>query len=210
MACGEFGDQGIAHAAKEPDFVGIFEGVFCAEFVEDVVKLIEAAIEGSECVAWFFGLEGELGFATGAHHDDLRAELLHDGAVRGSGAVVTAEVEHVEVPGGVADDAGVIAQGEESDVAVVVVDGFCAKGSAFFGAEDESGGGAIELDVALEPVLLIFQERIEAVGFCTVGPSGELHLEDAEVDTHLQFFPAIGAADFSGVDASGFIGPGFQ
>jgi hypothetical protein len=57
---------------------------------------------------------------------------------------------------------------------------------------------------------MIDEIRLAVVRALTVGPAFHLHLEEAEVDPELQFFPAVEARNFPNLDRAGLVGPIFQ
>jgi len=157
-----------------------------------------------------FVFEVEGGAGSGVHHDDVGAVLLEDEAVVFFGGVVGADVEDAELAGGVADDAGVVAEDEEAEVAVVVHDGFFAEVLALVGGEGEAIGAAGFFFVVGDEFFEIVEEGFAAVGALAVGAAGELHLEEAEVEAHLEFFAAVEAGDFADVDGAGFVVPALE
>ena len=59
----------------------------------------------------------------------------------------------------------------------------------------------------LGPALMINQERLAIVRPLAVGTPGEFHLENAEVDPELQFFPPVEADDLAHLDGARFMRP---
>ena len=53
------------------------------------------------------------------------------------------------------------------------------------------------------PGLVVVQQRLEALGPLAVGPPVELHLDQAEVDPHLDLLAAVVAGDDPDLDSSG-------
>src|SRR2546421_591748 len=120
--------------------------------------------------------------AGGDEVGDLVAELggifvalVSHGAIQA--ALKLAHRVNREVAGGVADDAGEIAQNEEAEVALVVHGGFFAERLALFAVEVEAQVGAVAAAVVLKLALEVFQERFAVVGAEAIGPAGEFHLK---------------------------------
>jgi hypothetical protein len=62
---------------------------------------------------------------------------------------------------------------------VVVLHGLLSQRAALVGAEHEAVGRAALLGVAVQSVLLVVQQRLEAFGAQAIGPPCHLHLDDA-------------------------------
>jgi hypothetical protein len=57
---------------------------------------------------------------------------------------------------------------------------------------------------------MISEKRFAAVRASAVGPTGELHLEDAEIDPELQFLPAVQSKDLAHLDGAVLVRPILQ
>lgn len=146
----------------------------------------------------------------GVHHDEVGPILFESGAVRFFATVLSAEVEDLEIAGGVTLDAGEVFQDELGEIAVVILDGLFTEGLAVIGGQLEAQLGAVLIDVLLEAVLLVSQERLIAKGPLTIGAAGDLHLEDPEIQTHLDLKGAVVAGDLSDSDLVGLVFPACQ
>jgi len=167
-------------------------------------------VDGFEAFVVALGFEVDLGAGSCAHHEDVGAVLFEHEAVLFVVGVFAAEVDDAEVAFGVADDGGVFFEDEEGEVAVVVHDGLFAEGLALVRGEVEAEFGAVFFFVVVEEGFEVFEEGFVAVGADAVGSAGHFHLEDAEVEAHLEFGVAIEAGDFADVDGAGFVVPAFE
>ena len=90
---------------------------------------------------------------------------------------------------------------------MVVLDAFLLQFAALL-------GGKLIILTALDrtesAALMINEIRLAVMGPLAIGPAIHLHLEKAEVDPELQFFPAIETGDFPDLDRAGFMRPVFQ
>ena len=120
--------------------------------------------------------------------------------------MLAAEVEHAEVAGGVADNARVVVEDEQRDVAVVVLGGFLAEGAALVAGEADGLGFGVGVGL-VDARLVVFEERAVALGACAVGASFGVHLEEAEVESDLDAREAVVALDEADVDLAGLVGP---
>lgn len=103
-----------------------------------------------------------------------------------------------------------VAELEEADVAVVVLDGLLLQAAAFLGPEDEIGvapiGGRRSL-LHAPPVDMI--PGLMTQGLATVGTPEGVHLEDAEVDPELDLL-AVLALETARDDLAGLVLPVLQ
>ena len=113
--------------------------------------------------------------------------LLENQAIMFVVGELAAEIQDLQVAGGVAHDGDEIFEHEQAKVALVIHDGFFAEGLALVGGEVEAEIGSVPDAVFVEFGFVIIEERFAAVGACAVGAAGHFHLQDAEIDAHLKF-----------------------
>ena len=117
------------------------------------------------------------------------------------------ESEKVEVALGIANHAFEFVDLKKAEIAVVVLNPFLLQLAALLGRE-------LVLLAALRgpdgAALVINQIGLAIVRTLAIGPAFHLHLQEAEVDPELQFFPAIEARNFADLDRAGFVRPIFQ
>jgi hypothetical protein len=114
------------------------------------------------------------------------------------------EGEEVEVPLGITDHAVEVVDLKEAEVTMIILDPLLLEVVALLGAE--LVGLAARLG-ALGPALMVNQERLAVVRALAIGTAGDLHLEHAEVDPELEFFPPVQADDFAHLDGAGLVRP---
>ena len=95
------------------------------------------------------------------HYSLCRSGRLKHGAILLAGRIVAAEIENREIVFGVVHDACVFAQGEQTDVAVIVLHRLLTQGPALISAEHERFRRSSALLIAIEPIPLIRQQRID-------------------------------------------------
>jgi len=195
---------------QDADFVGFGEGLVLAEAAEEIADVFDALFDDAEggFVVFVAVMDGGLGAAI--HHDDVGTILLEDEAVVLVIGEFAAEIQNLQVAGGIAHDGDEIFEDEEAEVALVIHDGFFAEGLALVGGEVEAEIGSVADAVFVEFGFVIIEERFAAVGTSAVWAAGHIHLEDAEIDAHLKFWGSVEAGDFADVDGSGFVIPAFE
>jgi hypothetical protein len=114
------------------------------------------------------------------------------------------EGEQVEVPLSIADDAGEIVDLKQAEVAVIILDAFLLEIVALL--RGKLVGLAPRFD-PLRPALMINEKRLAVVGALAIRAAGDLHLEHAEIDPELEFFPAIEADDLPDFDGAWLMRP---
>jgi len=117
------------------------------------------------------------------------------------------KVEQLEITLGIADNAVEIVDLKQTQIAMVILDTFLLKLGALFGREIV---GFVLRFGARGPELMISQERFTTVRPHSVGPAGQFHLENPEIDPELQFLAAIQSEDFADFDGAVLMGPILQ
>src|SRR6185437_11365265 len=97
---------------------------------------------------------------------------------------------------------------EEADIAVMILQGLKLELRAILGGEPEAIVAAfIGRQMLVQPGLVVIEERIMAEGTLAIGPAFGVHLQQAEIDTQLDFFLAVLALEFPDNNLSGFVRP---
>src|SRR5207248_11619363 len=93
---------------------------------------------------------------------------------------------------------------KETEVAVIILDAFLLQLIALLGVEliGLAPGGR-----AFGPALVINEERLAVMRALAIGPAGQFHLENAEIDAELQFLETVEADNFAHLDRTGFVRP---
>ena len=179
-------------------------------FFEDDAEFSHASVEDGEGEFGIFFSDGDFCFGASTGHEYAGAELFEEEAIGFVGAVVSAEVADGEVVIGIHDDAGVIFEGKEGDIAMVELDGFFAEVATFIGGKDKTGGGVgfPEIFFSLREVKI--EEGGGILGGLAIGSVGQFHLEEAKIEADLEEFPPFGGLNEAGVDFSGFERPGVE
>lgn len=196
-------DEFLEHAEFDAVGGGI---VLLFDFVEEFVNFGHA---GEDAFDGFIdaAVGGEaFGLGAGVHHVDVGFELDEfPDEVLGFG-VFFDEIEDFEAVAGIADDAFVVLEDHEAEVAVVELDAFLLEFGA--GIAVEAGADAAVGD-HFAPVEV--EGGVVFVGAGAVGASVEFHLEDAEVEAELEFAGSVGfAVDEAGGDGGGVERPGVE
>jgi len=117
------------------------------------------------------------------------------------------KIEEIEITLSIADDAVEIVDLKQAQIAVIILNAFLLKFGALFrrqlvgfAARFRAGGTK----------LMIGQKRFATMRAQAIGPAGQLHLQNAEIDPQLQFLAAIEADDFAHFDCPILVGPVFQ
>ena len=114
------------------------------------------------------------------------------------------EGEQIQIALSVANDAGEIVDLKQAEVAMVILDTFLLKIIALL------GGKLVGLAARfgpLRPALMVGQKRLAVVRPLAIGTTGDFHLENAEIDPELQFFPPVEADDLAHLDGARFMRP---
>ena len=122
-------------------------------------------------------------------------------------AVFIDEGKEIEVALGIANHALKILDLKKAQIAVVILDAFLLQLAALLGGEFVFFAAFGGPDGA---ALVINELGLAIVRTLAIGPAFHLHLEEAEVDPKLQFFPAIEARNFPDLDRASFMRPVFQ
>src|SRR5437667_24071 len=124
------------------------------------------------------------GLGAGVHHQHVGTKLLEGPGKLVPLGVGIDEVEELEITLRVADDAVEIVDLKQTQVAVIILNAFLLKFGALFrrqlagfAARFRAGGAK----------LMIGQKRFATMRAQAIGPAGQLHLQNAEIDTELQF-----------------------
>src|SRR6185503_14684039 len=97
------------------------------------------------------------------------------------------------------------------DVAVMVLDGFLLKLGAFLGVKPEAFVAVVMFGTVFEKFAFeMFEERFVAVGLLAVRSARGVHLEEAKVDTQLDFLLAVFSLQFSNYDLACLVIPRFE
>jgi len=89
---------------------------------------------------------------------------------------------------------------KEGQVAVVVLDGFLLEMVASHGIKDKCVFVVAGLCVFVELVLVIGEPAFKTPGSLAVRASIQVHLQNTQVKSELDFLGAVGSCDESGVD----------
>ncbi len=133
--------------------------------------------------------------------------MLEAHAVVVVAAVLTAEVEDVEVVLGIADDGIELLEDEEREIAVVKHRRFFAQGLTVACGQLKADVGPILFLVFGEFSLLESQLAHGSVRTPPVGTTIELHLEEPQIEAQLEFRFSIISTNEPDVYLSGFKGP---
>ena len=102
------------------------------------------------------------------------------------------ESEEPQVPQGIERDDLVPLQMERREIPMIILQSLTHELRAVFRRERE---GRAAFGGFLGFRLIEFEQRLVAFGAFAVGSSGRLELDEAQVDAHLDFFPAVVAGD---------------
>lgn len=178
------GGDGFVQFAERAELGHLLGGF--GVFVESA-EGFHAVFEG-ECGSALFAITcQECGERAMLHHDDVGSELF-EGWAFVLGAVVGEKIEKSEVADSVADDAIVVIEGGECDVAMGVLQAFFPQGLTIFDADGEGRDifGGIGSGGGIKARLVIFEEGREAVRSETVGAAIEEHLKEAQIKADLE------------------------
>ncbi len=159
------------------------------------------AVFQRECRGTLFTIAGEKGGeGTVLHHDDVGTELLKR-LLFVLGTVGGEKIKEAQIADSVADNAVVVIERGEGDVAMGVLQTFLPEGLAIFDADGEGGDvfGSIWSGGGVQPRLVVFEEGRKAVGRLAIGATVEEHLQEPEVETHLQARRAVFTIHEAGV-----------
>ncbi len=194
-----------------------FEGLDFAALIEHVVAFV-VAIELADFFEAFFNqadnfvvvvrLESHGAAGADAHHEELGAELLEGpGEFLGAGVFLD-EVKDAEIAVGVLDDGVEFLELKKTNVAVMVLDGLLLELGAVLGGEAEVAVVVVVLAAEFfEEIGVIFEQGLAAIGMFAIGAPLGVHLEEAEIDTELNFVFAILAAEFANDHLPGLVIP---
>jgi hypothetical protein len=143
-------------------------------------------------------------FGAGVHHQDVGTKLLERPGKLVALSVGIDKIEELEITLGVADDAVEIVDLKQTQIAMIILDALLLELGALFGSElaifvARSGTGSAKL--------MISEERFTAVRPHPVGPAGQFHLQDAEIDPELQFLAAVQSKDLAHFDGAVLMRP---
>src|SRR5205814_4466348 len=112
------------------------------------------------------------GLGPGLHHQDLRTKLLQGPNEFIRLGMCLDEIEYGQIAVGVADDALVVLELQEADVAMVVLESFELYFGDFFARKGEIVVASVMFGFVLaELILLMFVERGGAEGTLSIGSS---------------------------------------
>src|SRR5207253_5209434 len=116
------------------------------------------------------------------------------------------EIKYFQIALGIADHGREIAQFQQANVAVMILQRFDLELGAILRRELKFLIAAgMSGDVLAEFGLKIFEQRSVAERTFAIGPAFGVHLEDAEINPKLDFFHAIVAREFAHGNFSGLI-----
>ena len=220
------GDRGFHFALHDLEFRA---GTFGADFIEPFLKEMDLRTfrgqlgkvrflkEFNDGVApapdlgdrvGKFSLPEENGsLGPGVHHQDVGAKLLERPGKFVALGVSIDKIEELEITLSIADDAVEIVNLKKAEITMVILDAFLLKLGALFRRELVILVPGL---CARGPKLMISEDRFATVRASAVGPTGELHLEDAEIDPELQFLSAVQSQDFAHLDGAVLMWPILQ
>jgi hypothetical protein len=114
------------------------------------------------------------------------------------------KIEEVEVSLSITHDAMEIVDLKQAQITVIILDALLLKLGALFGSKLISftaGYGTRRFE------LMVSEERLATVRPHSVGPAGEFHLKDAQIDAQLQFLPAIEPQNFAHLNGTILVRP---
>src|SRR4029077_6941337 len=118
------------------------------------------------------------------------------------------KIEEIEIALSVAHHAVEIVDLKQTQIAMIILNAFLLELGALFGRELVSFFAATFGARSLK--LMISEERFATVGAHSIGATMEFHLEDTEIDSQLQFVPAVEPEDFAHFDGAIFVRPILQ
>ncbi len=141
------------------------------------------------------------------HHEHVRPELLQGPGKFLAICVLGNKGKKIKVPLRIAHHAFEIVDLKQAQIAMIVLDAFLLKLRALLSCE------LISLAFLLSagcPFLVIFQKRFAIVRAPAIWPSGQFHLQYAEIDSQLQFLAAIQTSDLAHFNAATLVWPILQ
>src|SRR4051794_9760432 len=178
-----------------------------AEAGEERLDLRQALLDGVQRLAVAALLYHQRRPGAGVHHRDVRAVLLQHQPVLLVGGELAAEVQHPQVAGRVPHHAAEFLQHEQAQVAVVVHHRLLPQRLAVGAGDLEAELRAVAAAVVGQLVFEVVQQRLAPVRPYAVGAADQLHLEQAQVQPHLELRPAVQAVDLADVDRAGLVIP---
>src|SRR5262249_36344379 len=140
----------------------------------------------------------------GVHHQNVGAKLLETPNQIFAIAMLIDEGEQIEIALGIANHSFKLVDLKETEIAVVILNAFLLEFVALLGSEPVL---LAALGGAQCATLMIHQVGLAIVGALPIWTAFELHLEQAQVNPELQFFPAIQTLHFTDLDRAGFVRP---
>ena len=168
---------------------------------------VAPALNLSDRIRKFSQSEENGSLGPGVHHQHVGTKLLEGPGKLVPLGVGIDKVEELEITLGVVDDAVEIVDLKQAQVAVIILNAFLLKFGALFGrqlvgfaARFRAGGTK----------LMIGQKRFATVRAHAIGPAGQLHLQNAEIDPELQFLAAVQSKDLAHFDRAVLVRPIFK
>ena len=117
------------------------------------------------------------------------------------------EGKKIEIALRVAHHAGEIIELKQTQVTMIILDAFLLQLSALF------RGQLVILSLFLNPCraqLMINEQRLATMRSLAIGPASRLHLQNAEIDSQLQFLTSIEPQNLAHLDRASLMRPILQ